>query len=125
VLICYYLWHSLVAVSYIKFLSFPTICVSVCGLQAETMETLACQSGHRAPNYHLDNSDLCQTDEHKAAEQQNSIDVACQLQPARQEVKVPCVADTGKSILLQSAVVTYLSPLVKYEGSPRSTRPDV
>jgi hypothetical protein len=62
------------------------------------METLACQSGHRATNCHLDNSDLCQTDEHKAAEQQNSIDSACQLQPARHEVKVPCVADTGKSI---------------------------
>jgi hypothetical protein len=29
-------------------------------------------------------------------------------------VKVPCVADTGKSILLHSAVVTFLLPLVKY-----------
>jgi hypothetical protein len=78
------------------------------------METLGCQSGHRAPNCHLDNSDLCQTDEHKAAEQQNSIDTACQLQHARFELKVPCVADTGKSILLHIAVVTYLLPFAKF-----------
>jgi len=90
------------------------MCVSVCGLQAETMEMLGCQSGHRAPNCHLDKSDLCQTDEHKAAEQQNSIDAACQLQPARLEVKVPCVADTGKLILLHIAVVTYLSSSAKF-----------
>lgn len=88
--------------------------VSVCGLQVETMETLGCQSGHRAPNCHLDNSDLCQTDEHKVAEQQHSIDAACQLQPTRLEVKVPCVADTGKSILLHIAVVMYLSPSAKF-----------
>jgi hypothetical protein len=88
--------------------------VSVCGLQAETMEMLGCQSGHRAPNCHLDNSDLCQTDEHKAAEQQNSIDAACQLQHARLEVKVPCVADTGKLIFLHITVVTYLSPSAEF-----------
>ncbi|PSN56888.1 hypothetical protein C0J52_00682 [Blattella germanica] len=42
-----------------------------------------------------DNSDMCQTDEHKAAEQQNSSDnMSRQFQNTRQEVKVPCVADT-------------------------------
>jgi hypothetical protein len=74
------------------------------------METLACESGH------LDSSDLCQTDEHKAAEQQHSIDTVCQLQPSRQEVKVPCVADTGKSILVHITAFTYLSPFLKYRG---------
>ena len=73
------------------------------------METLSCQSGHRVPNCHLDNSDLCQTDEHKAAEQQNSVDMIRQLQPARQEVKVPCVADTGESIVLHITLIIYLS----------------
>lgn len=63
------------------------------------MEVLDCQSGHLAAgNSQLDNNDMCQTDEHKAAEQQNSVDVR-QPQGVRQEVKVPCVADTGKSFM--------------------------
>ncbi|PNF18833.1 hypothetical protein B7P43_G01653, partial [Cryptotermes secundus] len=63
--------------------------------QAEGMETLDCQPGPMATgNSQLDNSGMCQTDEHKAAEQQNSVDMVRQLQNARQEVKVPCVADT-------------------------------
>jgi len=65
--------------------------------QTENMEVLDCQSIHQvAGSSKSGNSDMCQTDEHKAAEQQNSIDVVRQLQSARQEVKVPCVADTGK-----------------------------
>jgi hypothetical protein len=72
------------------------------------MEVLDCQSGHLAAgNSQPDNSDMCQTDEHKAAEQQNSVDMMRQLQGVRQEVKVPCVADTGKSFLLQSKVLPY------------------
>jgi hypothetical protein len=67
------------------------------------MEVLDCQSGHLAAgNAHSDNSDMCQTDEHKVAEQQNSIDTVRPLQGARQEVKVPCVADTGMSVTLYS-----------------------
>jgi hypothetical protein len=67
------------------------------------METLDCQSGPLATgNSQLNNSGMCQTDEHKAAEQQNSVDTMRQLQSARQELKVPCVADTGKSAMLHN-----------------------
>lgn len=106
----------MVAIFFVKFFSCAPISICVYGLQAESMETLACHSGHRAANCHLDNSDLCQTDEHKAAEQQNSVDTVHQLQPSRQEVKVPCVADTGKLLLVHVAVFAYQSPSVKYCG---------
>lgn len=67
------------------------------------METVDCQSGSLATgNSQLDKSGMCQTDEHKAAEQQNSVDTVRQLQSARQEVKVPCVADTGKRAMLHN-----------------------
>jgi hypothetical protein len=60
------------------------------------METLDSQPGHQgAGSAQSDNSDMCQTDEHKAAEQQISSDMSRQFQNAKQEVKVPCVADTG------------------------------
>jgi hypothetical protein len=69
------------------------------------METLDCQSGPLATgNTQLDNSGLCQTDEHKAAEQQNSVDMLRHQQSARLEVKVPCVADTGKSAMFLNKV---------------------
>jgi hypothetical protein len=72
------------------------------------MEVLDCQSGHLATgNSQSDNSDMSQTDEHKAAEQQNSVDMVRQVQGVRQEVKVPCVADTGKSVMLHSKVFPY------------------
>ncbi|KDR13250.1 hypothetical protein L798_12638, partial [Zootermopsis nevadensis] len=77
-----------------KLIQTPLVSHTHAVRQAESMEVLDCQSGHLAAgNSQLDNNDMCQTDEHKAAEQQNSVDVR-QPQGVRQEVKVPCVADT-------------------------------
>jgi hypothetical protein len=76
------------------------------------METLDCQSGPLTTgSIQLDNSGLCQTDEHKAAEQQNSVDMSRHQQSARLEVKVPCVADTGKSAMFLNKVCQHFPDL--------------
>ncbi|XP_069689782.1 baculoviral IAP repeat-containing protein 6 isoform X2 [Periplaneta americana] len=78
-----------------KLVQTPLVSQSHTVRQTESMETLENQPGHQAAgNSQSDNSDMCQTDEHKAAEQQNSTDMARQLQNTKQEVRVPCVADT-------------------------------